>query len=464
MSNFSLPVVAVSPTAQVDNKSLWRDVYAPALARAYMCSSDFADGANLLMHGRLNGTGHWDIERVARAQYVLIDLTDLPPVGIALLGAAVAYKKRLILLSSNQSDVSRGLGSWPDLTPWVFNNTAHLASYLEHRLDYEIHSREARPLMGAFERLGVNIQLLEGDGVYTYAGRDALKVHLRNEPWTYPYHWNDVFTAVLEEQRKDAHQRGAVFFNGDLLRVVDYVPDRDETLGRRSLRLILQPTDYEHFVASNYSWDHLPPRQQAVLRKEEIESLTTLRGSNLANPLTVFISLVVRDAGKDWIVVQQRNAAKAFHGRYDYQCSAAGMVSASRDVLSGEVSPASAAANELREETGVWVDPASVSFLALARELECFEIGLLGEVQIEGNISNVLGLAADTFESTGFEVIEAVPSSFASWFVANQVGNRMGALSLGTVLLSLARRHSLESIEAALLREEKRIEYSKVRT
>jgi hypothetical protein len=170
----------------------------------------------------------------------------------------------------------------------------------------------------------------------------------------------------------------------------------------------------------------------------------------LANPLTVSISLIIRDGGKEWLVIQMRNRDKTFHGKQDFQCAAAGMVSLSRDSHSGVLNVFSAACNELREETGLWVREDQVHFTALLRETSLREIGLVGEVVLDGSVESVLGPRADSFETGGFLTCEATPEAFGAFLRANLPRERFSPLGAGAIFFSLLRRYSLERLEQEL--------------
>jgi hypothetical protein len=186
------------------------------------------------------------------------------------------------------------------------------------------------------------------------------------------------------------------------------------------------------------------------LRALESSNLSNLRNSVLANPLTVSISLIIRDGGKEWLVIQIRNRDKTFHGKQDFQCAAGGMVSLSRDSQSGVLSVFSAACNELREETGLWVREDQVQFTALLRETNLREIGLVGEVVLDGSINSVLGPRADSFETSGFLTCEATPEAFGAFLRENGPRERFSPLGAGAIFFSLLRRYSLERLEEEL--------------
>src|SRR5690606_33196582 len=242
-------------------------------------------------------------------------------------------------------------------------------------------------------------------------GERPIYVSMEHSKWQPPEPWRSEFQRVHLRQLEYANSTGAVLFNGDLIRVLDFTPLRDERLGTRGLRLTCQPTDYFTFVSSNHCWDLIGTEAGQRLQAMESQHVTNLRRSVLANPLTVSVSLVIRDAHREWLLVQHRNRDKNFHGKQDFVSAAAGMVSATRDVRSGEIDVYATVCNELREETGVHAREDQVLFLGLLRETSLREIGLVAEVALDGDPHELLGPRADPFESTGFELCEATPEA-----------------------------------------------------
>jgi len=231
--------------------------------------------------------------------------------------------------------------------------------------------------------------------------------------------------------------------------VKDYIPVRDERSGKRGIRILTEATDYFTFLSSNHCWDFMGVEKAMSLSASESLILPGLRDSALANPLTVAVSVVLVHEEEEFLLMQRRNQTKNFHGKQDFVCGAAGMVSATRDLRSGLVDVYATAVNELREETGIQVSEESIHFLALARETGLREIGLLGEVTLNRDPANILRARADAFESVGFVLVSATPEDFAQFVSDNLPTQRFSPLSAGSVLFSLLRRFSLERIESA---------------
>jgi hypothetical protein len=277
-----------------------------------------------------------------------------------------------------------------------------------------------------------------------------ISISREHDRWRPPEPWRSEFERVHLRQVEFANSTGAVLFNGDLIRVLDFTPLRDERQGSRGLRLTCQPTDYFTFAASNHCWDFIGAEAAQRLRAVESRHLGDLRQSVLANPLTVSVSLVIRDAHREWLLIQHRNRDKNFHGKHDFNCAAAGMVSATRDVRSGDIDVFATVCNELREETGVHVREDQVVFLGLLRETSLRDIGLVTEVALDSDPHELLGPRADPFESTGFELCEATPEAFAAFLQRVSPIERFAPLGAGAIIFSLLRRFSRERVESAL--------------
>jgi 8-oxo-dGTP pyrophosphatase MutT (NUDIX family) len=256
----------------------------------------------------------------------------------------------------------------------------------------------------------------------------------------------------MEVHARDAEANSKVLFDGELVRLRDYAPVRDETAGTRGLRLDTQVTSYFDFVSSNHSWGNISSQAAQSLRESElVQGISSMRASQLANPLSVIVSLVLQHRGREWLVVQRRNGAKNFHGQAQFVAAAAGMVSATRDLRSGEINVFSTAVNELWEEAGLRVTETDVRFLALLRETSLRDISLVAEVALDRDPDTIVGLRADSFESLGFVACRATPEDLAEFLEENGPYERFSPVSVGAMLFSLLRRFSLDRVERALL-------------
>jgi 8-oxo-dGTP pyrophosphatase MutT (NUDIX family) len=436
-------------------EQVWTAAYVPTLSE--LLGVDAEELGRLNLHRGATGAvviTPADLERLVDSPYVIIDTSGDSAAAYLLLGYALANRKPVIHVHDNRS---APIVAVPGVRPRIYDSPASLISYLTQVAGYyqfRHDSPEAPQLKDFLARCGFPLTVLEGDGRYQYAlpvraGERPIYVTLSAERFVPPEPWRSEFNLVLQRQQDYAESTGAVLFNGDLVRLRDYTPLRDERLGVRGIRLDGQRTDYFTFASSNHCWDYVSAELAEKLRATESRVMSDLRGSLLANPLSVAVSLVIRDLRNEWLLIQRRNREKNFHGKQDFICAAAGMVSASRDVRSEEIDVYATACNELREETGLRVREEQVVFLALLRETTMREVGLVAEVEIEGSPARILGPRADNFESKGFMLCEATPEAFAAFIRQHGPIERFAPMGAGAILFSLLRRFSSERIEAA---------------
>lgn len=433
----------------------WEAAYITALSKVLRLSRDDINNINL---GSMNGQHSsavtaGDFERLSGAQYVIADTTYGDARTYMLLGFALANRKQILHL---HGDHVRPHPRIPGVSSKIYSSPAELKSYLEQVLGFISLSGDGQPpeLRDFMQRCGFPLIVLEGDGRYGYSlptqyGERPIYVGVADEKFMVPEPWRSEFARVRQRQLDYALTSGSVLFNGELVRMLDYVPLRDERLGTRGIRIDAQLTDYFTFVSSNHCWDYIGPEAAIRLREQEVRDLGNMRTSVLANPLTVSVSLIVRDGGREWMLIQRRNRDKNFHGKQDFTCAAAGMVSASRDRRSGEIDVYATACNELREETGIRVRDEQIVFLGLLRESQLREVGLVSEVAMHGDASKLLGPRPDAFEAKGFVLCEANPEAFAQFLRNNLPVSRFAPLSAGALIFSLLRRFSRERVEAA---------------
>jgi len=439
-----------------DDASVWESAYVPALTEVLNISEDELVALNLCSERRkYRAVGESDLERIRQCPFVIVDTSGSSNRASFLLGCVAANRKHAVHLCRQDAPPSTELARVPVRR---YRDAREAAEYLRSVVGYLVADQARRGsayLRDFLVRCGLPLAVLEGDGNYGYSlpsqgGERPIYVSMEHSKWQPPEPWRSEFQRVHLRQLEYANSTGAVLFNGDLIRVLDFTPLRDERLGTRGLRLTCQPTDYFTFVSSNHCWDLIGTEAGQRLQAMESQHVTNLRRSVLANPLTVSVSLVIRDAHREWLLVQHRNRDKNFHGKQDFVSAAAGMVSATRDVRSGEIDVYATVCNELREETGVHAREDQVLFLGLLRETSLREIGLVAEVALDGDPHELLGPRADPFESTGFELCEATPEAFAGLLRRASPIERFAPMGAGAITFSLLRRFSRERIESVL--------------
>ena len=439
-------------------EELWRKAYLPALQEALGASVGDVGRMNLAVEPEGDETvSEAELEHIQRCPYLIIDTTGNHARTCLLYGYALAHRKPVVHVHRARSRPPVRVAS--SQSPWIYSGPDDLREYLSRVVTY-YQSRYADAGGGVLEdfmvRCGFPLLVLEGDGRYQYAlppnrGDRPVYVSLtRQDKFRPPEPWRSEFRQVLRRQIEHAKAAGEVLFNGDLVRLLDYHPMRDERSRTRGIRLDCQPTDYYSFVSSNHCWDFVSVEVSDRLRTIEQQDLSSLRTSVLANPLTVSVSLILDHKGKEWIVIQHRNRNKNFHGKQDFQCAAGGMVSATRDLRTGGIDLYATAVNELEEEVGLKVREEQVVFLGLLRETRLREVGLVAEVEVDADPGRLLTPRGDTFESLRFTVCEASPEAFADFLRANGPRERFAPLGVAAILFSLLRRYSPERVEAAM--------------
>jgi hypothetical protein len=303
-----------------------------------------------------------------------------------------------------------------------------------------------------FQRCGLPVVPLEGDGRYDYRISPASGVPIMVDAppprlFVPPEPWAARFKRVLPAQLARAEKNGLVIFNGQLIRVRDYIPVRDEETRTRYIRLEVEATDYYTFVSSNYARELLPAKQARELWEAESKNFRDLRNSRLANPLTVSVAVIARHLGREWILIQERNVAKTFHAGRSFHASCAGMVNPQRDRRASGVDVFAAARNELVEELGLSVHADDLSVLALVRETEFGEVGLVAEVSVDGDPNLLLKPAADSFETTRVLACELTPRAVHEFIRERGGVSAFSGLGLATIIFSLLKRFPPNLIE-----------------
>ncbi|HUW11001.1 MAG TPA: hypothetical protein VM537_14820 [Anaerolineae bacterium] len=389
------------------------------------------------------------LEAIRDSLFVICDTTGNRPNCYFELGFALAHHKHIFLLHRKDSEPPHfDIGGRPII---FYSGAAELRRNLETAILYHF-GRDARDntevVKDFFERCGLPVYPLEGDGVYAYQvssrGEIPITVELvTNSKFRPPRLWEDVFHEVLSQKLEQAAAEGSVLFNGDLVRLRDYHPLRDERRRKRFLRLECEPTDYFTFVSSNHCWA-IP--QAARLRKIEMENICELASSSLANPLAVMICVVVQHHRREWVLIQERDTSKCFHGKFPYQCSAGGLVNLYRDMRPQGIDVYSSAANEIEEELGIPVSRRQIAFLGLVREFGELEVSLVGEVQIHADPDELLRLRADTFEAKRVLACDFSPEAVAEFMQRHGGVPCFVPNGIAALVYSLLRRFPTERI------------------
>jgi hypothetical protein len=393
------------------------------------------------------------LDSIKECSFVICDTTGNRPNCYFELGYALAHQKYVILVHEKHSEEEPhfDLRGYPY---YLYQGIDDLRSELERRIKFvfgEDHERDSHPISDFFERCKTPIVSLDGDKSYEYRldefGNSKIQITQPNKKFKPPSAWIKVFNKSLKRQLDYAEKNGGVLWNGDLVRLKDYHPIRDETTGDRSLRLDVEKSDYYTFISSNYSWEFLTNKEGDNLRKYELENILNLKDSVLCNPLTVSVSLVIQHKGINWVLIQRRNIKKVSHARQEFQCSAAGMVSLQRDNTTHGVDIYRTVINEVEEELGIRLREDQIAIRGLIREINCFEVTFVAEAEVHASPDEILKPSADSFEVSKVYACKLTPEDYAMFIKQNGGINNFTPAGLAAILFSLMKRFPFERIE-----------------
>lgn len=393
------------------------------------------------------------LNSIKECSFVICDTTGNRPNCYFELGYALAHQKYVILVHEMHSEQEPhfDLRGYPY---YLYQGIDDLKTELERRIKFvfgEDHEIESHPVSDFFERCKLPIVLLDGEKNYEYRlnefGNSRIQIVQPNKKFKPSSVWLEVFNKSLKRHLEYAEKNGCVLWNGDLVRLKDYHPLRDEATGDRFLRLDVEQSDYYTFISSNYSWEFLTKKERDSLRKYELENILNLKDSALCNPLTVSVSLVIQHKGINWILIQRRNIKKVSHARQEFMCSAAGMVSLQRDNTTHGIDVYRTVINEVEEELGIRLREDQIAIRGLIRETNCFEVTFVAEAEIPSDPDKILEPSADSFEVKKVYACKLTPEDYAIFIKNNGgIGNFTPA-GVSAIIFSLMKRFPFERIE-----------------
>lgn len=398
------------------------------------------------------------LDSIRDSLFVICDTTGNSPNCYFELGYALAHQKHIILIHRRGTEPPRfDIRGKPI---FFYSGVLELEKKLEELIKYHYGERQSTSpteLQNLFPRLNLPLLPLEGDARYDYRlaknQPPPITIDLvSTDKYEFPAKWDSFFQESLGKHLELHKQRGGVLFNGELVRVIDYHPGRDESSKRRFLRIEAEPTDYFSFIASNHCWKVMSGEALVELQEYEKQNLSNLRASYLANALSVCINIIVCGEGRERILIQERNTAKTFHGKQSFQCGAAGMVSATRDMRSAGIDVFASVKNEIFEELSISISNIDINFLGLIRETRLRDIALVGEVYVRADLDSLLSPTADAFELTRVITCDFSPEGFAKFLKDNNAleNDAFAPLGIGAIIYSLIKRFPINRVERAL--------------
>ena len=396
------------------------------------------------------------LDSIKECSFVVCDTTGNRPNCYFELGYALAHQKYVILIHEKNSEQEPHF-DLRGFSYYLYQGIDDLKSEIERRIKFVFgkdYERDSRPISDFFERCKTPIVSLDGEKNYEYRlnefGNSRIQIEQPNKKFKIPIAWINVFNKSLRKHLDYAEKNGSVLWNGDLIRLKDYHPIRDESTGERFLRLDVEQSDYYTFLSSNYAWDFLTNKEQNSLRKHENENIINLKDSALCNPLTVSLSLVVEYKGINWVLIQHRNIKKVSHAKQEFTCSATGMVSLQRDNTTHGIDIYRTAINEAEEELGIRLREDQIAIRGLIRESNCFEVTFVAEAVVYSNPDEILSPSADSFEVTKVYPCKLTPEDYAMFIKKNGGMKNFTSLGVGAILFSLMKRFPLERIEHSM--------------
>lgn len=400
--------------------------------------------------------GNYDPHDVAAqirdASLVLVDGVDQSAATYVELGMALALRKPVLLVIEQGTDVPSLL---QPLRSLAYASQADLEGQLRWHLFAGVQGSPRLPSL--FSRCGLPFEPLErnSEAASSMNGVGAFPISVEyddSHPYALPTEWESQFRAALESQLALAKSNSIEVYDGPLARLFkcDAASGPSGLISR--LDLGLQRVSYFQFLASNYCWDYLPPEEAAFLRASELQTLTDLKASVLANPLSISVCLVVRQLGREWVVFQARNTKAAFHGRQPFQCAAAGLV-VQRDTERGSaVDVLGTAKRKLFRELGLDVQAQEIQILGLVRETAHLETGVVAEVTLDTQTPGEISARVHPDEVLNTIMCPLHPDNVAE-FIAQRGGlPSFAPLGLASVVYSLLKRFPPSMVETAFER------------
>ena len=225
------------------------------------------------------------------------------------------------------------------------------------------------------------VRVLGGDGKIRYCHPDGIQTIFHNKSFELPQHIGDYYNWLLKRRRSEA--KGAAFESRHMVRLDDYefglTDPYDEPY---PLILHVGLTDYNEMMVTNRSLNTQLPKSRLLLREIYAKDPLDFRGSGLANPLAVNLSLVTT---KDWKIYVARRGQKVATNPAGLGPAVSGTANPLDFEGRGKYSPFLTAQRESYEEVTRPYEPefSEVVFFGLARTLEFYFPFLFGELRLD---------------------------------------------------------------------------------
>jgi|GEM_PF-1691007 len=227
---------------------------------------------------------------------------------------------------------------------------------------------------------------------------------------------------MVEKRRKEAETRGAPFFDGQMVRLVDYgikVEDKDAEIEKDRLILKVAPTSFFTYSATNKSIDEkiLTDQYEKPISIRNKYGLNVLNLNDcLSNPIGVS-STVISEPDHKLVMVERSEKLAQYPSLYGD--AGAGFMDWTRDVVAGAPSPFKTIQRELEEETGVKCSINDFKLFTVGRALDDLHGELFGEVRTNYTVQEILSAPkSKKYESLRMIDVPFVPKEVLKYVTA----------------------------------------------
>jgi hypothetical protein len=204
---------------------------------------------------------------------------------------------------------------------------------------------------------------------------------------------------IMKSKQAEAEKAGKSFFDGSLVRLVDYIPNEDEG----TVKLIVQPTSFFTHIASNKALEEsileLGGKSPLQFYGLEVKELNDV----LANPIGVNSALVTKD--RYAIIIERSNKLSQYPGLYG--------------VPAGFMNPADKTVHatgyrEINEEVGKF--DAEIRLVEIGRALDDLHVEINMNGEIDATKSQIEeAITKSEWESKGKRLIPFNPRDCAGY-------------------------------------------------
>lgn len=226
---------------------------------------------------------------------------------------------------------------------------------------------------------------------------------------------------LVERRRKEAEARGAPFFDGQMVRLVDYgikVEDKDAETEKERLILRLAPTSWFTYSATNRSLDDkiLEGQNGNPISIKDKYGLDVLNLNDcLANSIGVSAT-VISEPDHKLVMVERSEKLSQYPSLYGV--AAAGFMDRTRDIVAGVPNPFKTIQRELEEEAGIKCSVNDYKLFTVGRALDDLHVELFGEIRTKYTVQEIMSAPKRTkYESLRIFDVPLTPKDVLKYLV-----------------------------------------------